>query len=138
MKFHKNMGLRAFTGNTKGVGTIYQSQLQKGSHTWDFIVYTKKLEGKRGREKMPVARAESSGARVIAHVDMDCFYVQGFFNSSSISSSQSLAFCAGICMCSGQSISDVSCFVSESTQPVCVYLFIEYCLYFLLSISSNY
>ncbi|XP_058197567.1 DNA polymerase eta isoform X4 [Rhododendron vialii] len=25
---------------------------------------------------MPVARPESSGARVIAHVDMDCFYVQ--------------------------------------------------------------
>ncbi|EPS72276.1 hypothetical protein M569_02490, partial [Genlisea aurea] len=27
-------------------------------------------------EKMPVARPESSGSRVIAHVDMDCFYVQ--------------------------------------------------------------
>ncbi|CAL5412753.1 unnamed protein product [Camellia sinensis] len=25
---------------------------------------------------MPVARPESSGARVIAHLDMDCFYVQ--------------------------------------------------------------
>ncbi|KAL4578179.1 hypothetical protein LXL04_014298 [Taraxacum kok-saghyz] len=28
---------------------------------------------------MPVARPESSDSRVIAHVDMDCFYVQGFF-----------------------------------------------------------
>lgn len=26
---------------------------------------------------MPVARPESSDSRVIAHVDMDCFYVQG-------------------------------------------------------------
>ncbi|CAL5373948.1 unnamed protein product [Camellia sinensis] len=35
-------------------------------------------EGERGREreKMPVARPESSGAKVIAHLDMDCFYVQ--------------------------------------------------------------
>lgn len=28
--------------------------------------------------KMPVARPELSDSRVIAHVDMDCFYVQGF------------------------------------------------------------
>ena len=28
---------------------------------------------------MPVARPETSDARVIAHVDMDCFYVQGLF-----------------------------------------------------------
>jgi hypothetical protein len=27
---------------------------------------------------MPVAKPESSDARVIAHIDMDCFYVQGF------------------------------------------------------------
>lgn len=27
--------------------------------------------------EMPVARPEASDARVIAHVDMDCFYVQG-------------------------------------------------------------
>lgn len=28
---------------------------------------------------MPVARPETSDSRVIAHVDMDCFYVQGLF-----------------------------------------------------------
>lgn len=33
------------------------------------------LEGKRGA--MPVARRETSDGRVIGHVDMDCFYVQG-------------------------------------------------------------
>lgn len=27
---------------------------------------------------MPVARPQMSDSRVIAHVDMDCFYVQGF------------------------------------------------------------
>ena len=27
--------------------------------------------------KMPVARPESSETRVIAHLDLDCFYVQG-------------------------------------------------------------
>lgn len=31
---------------------------------------------------MPVARRETCDGRVIAHVDMDCFYVQG---SSSLS-----------------------------------------------------
>lgn len=43
----------------------------------------KDLEGKEKKEEeeeeMPVARPETSDSRVIAHVDMDCFYVQGFF-----------------------------------------------------------
>lgn len=36
---------------------------------------------------MPVARPESSDSRVIAHVDMDCFYVQGLHFSPSLSHS---------------------------------------------------
>lgn len=39
---------------------------------------------------MPVARPETSDARVIAHVDMDCFYVQGLFYLSSPNCIQSL------------------------------------------------
>jgi hypothetical protein len=41
-----------------------------------------KKEKKRREEKkrvaMPVARRETCDGRVIAHVDMDCFYVQGY------------------------------------------------------------
>jgi len=33
---------------------------------------------------MPVARRESCDGRVIAHVDMDCFYVQGSILSHTI------------------------------------------------------
>lgn len=29
---------------------------------------------------MPIARPEPQDTRVIAHVDMDCFYVQGIFS----------------------------------------------------------
>lgn len=39
------------------------------------------MEGKKVVEAMPVARRETCDARVIAHVDMDCFYVQGSFFS---------------------------------------------------------
>ncbi|KAK2661873.1 hypothetical protein Ddye_000447 [Dipteronia dyeriana] len=35
-----------------------------------------KHKDKKRKEKMPVARPESADARIIAHVDMDCFYVQ--------------------------------------------------------------
>ena len=42
---------------------------------------------------MPVAKPESSDARVIAHVDMDCFYVQGFWLSVSISLSYESVLC---------------------------------------------
>ncbi|KAF5957788.1 hypothetical protein HYC85_005013 [Camellia sinensis] len=40
------------------------------------VKYQGEREREREREKMPVARPESSGVRVIAHLDMDCFYVQ--------------------------------------------------------------
>ncbi|PPD86445.1 hypothetical protein GOBAR_DD16630 [Gossypium barbadense] len=36
----------------------------------------RRFGGKRGERAMPVAKPESSDSRVIAHVDMDCFYVQ--------------------------------------------------------------
>lgn len=43
---------------------------------------------------MPVARPETSDSRVIAHVDMDCFYVQGPFLSLSLNFSiLSLSVC---------------------------------------------
>lgn len=38
----------------------------------------RRVQVQKRTEKMPVARPESSDSRVIAHVDMDCFYVQGF------------------------------------------------------------
>lgn len=37
----------------------------------------RRTERNRKRDAMPVARPETSDSRVIAHVDMDCFYVQG-------------------------------------------------------------
>ncbi|CAN1166448.1 DNA polymerase eta [Linum perenne] len=40
------------------------------------IFETPPLIGLPARTKMPVARPESSHTRIIAHVDMDCFYVQ--------------------------------------------------------------
>lgn len=49
-----------------------------------FYLFITRIGGKLGRErrkKMPVARPELSDSRVIAHVDMDCFYVQGLSNS---------------------------------------------------------
>lgn len=61
------------------------------SFGWSWFIVTKSscyrigdLEGRekqakrraQGREGMPVARPEPQDARVIAHVDMDCFYVQ--------------------------------------------------------------
>ncbi|XWS67377.1 hypothetical protein CRYUN_Cryun04dG0002100 [Craigia yunnanensis] len=41
-------------------------------------LFTEELEGKEESEQgaMPVAKPESCDSRVIAHVDMDCFYVQ--------------------------------------------------------------
>lgn len=47
------------------------------------------MEGKEEWRGMPVARRETCDGRVIAHVDMDCFYVQGSSLSLSLIPSNS-------------------------------------------------
>jgi hypothetical protein len=46
----------------------------------------RKRKWKKENQKMPVARPEPAETRVIAHLDLDCFYVQG------------LSVCLSVCL----------------------------------------